>query len=215
VRRALAAGVAALGLDRPEDLIQGLVGYLGLLQRWNRVYNLTAVRDPGEMVALHILDSLSILPWVHGPRLADVGTGPGLPGIPLALARPDLRVALVDSNLKKTRFCTEAVRVLGLAGRVEVVRARVEAWHPPQPFDTVVSRAFARLADFVAASAHLLAPGGRLLAMKGRDPGPELAALGPDWTARVEPLTVPGLDARRHLVIIARSGDAAVPPSPS
>lgn len=200
----LATGLAALGLDPPAGSRERLLAYLDLLVRWNRAYNLTAVRDPGEMVTRHLLDALSVLPFIQDAPLLDLGTGPGLPGIPLAIARPGLPLTLLDSNGKKTRFCTQAVAELGLPA-VAVVQARAEAYQPPVPFLQVISRAFASLADLQRASAHLLAPGGRLLAMKGRRPEAELAEVqgeaGPP-TVDVHRLTVPGLAGERHLVVL-------------
>ena len=158
------------------------------------------------MVTRHILDSLAVLPFVTGPRVLDVGTGPGLPGIPLAVALPDLDFVLLDSNAKKTRFVTQAVTELGL-GNVTVVRGRLEDYRPEAPFDTVIARAFASLADFAAAAGPLSAPSGRLLAMKGRRPGEEMAELPAGYVAEaVEALAVPSLeDAERHLVVIRRA----------
>jgi len=197
-------GLSALGLPLPDDTRRALLAYLALLARWNRTYNLSAIREPRDMLVRHIFDSLAVLPHVVGHRLADIGTGAGLPGIPVALARPDLRILLVDSNGKKTRFLREAVRALPLADRCEVVQARAEALVDPQGFDTVTSRAFATLADFVGATRGLLAPGGRWLAMKGRRPDDELAALPGDiHVEAVVPLTVPDLAGERHAVIMA------------
>lgn len=203
---ALDRGLAELGLDLPAAARRALLDYLALLARWNGVYNLSAVRAPEEMLVRHVFDSLAVLPYLHGRRLADVGTGPGLPGIPLALARPDLEVLLIDSNGKKARFLREAVRALGLSGRCEAMQARAEALAPAAGYDTVTSRAFATLAEFVAASRGLLAPGGCWLALKGRRPDEEIAALPPEVTVEaVHALAVPGLAAQRHAIIMARS----------
>ena|SRR5579859_2556851 len=199
-RRLLAPGVKALGLKLPAGAEAALLAYVELLLRWNQAYNLTAVRDPAEMVSKHLLDSLTILSFVAGPDLADVGTGAGLPGIPLALARPDLKFTLIDSNGKKTRFVTQATAELQLSN-VTVVQARTEDWQPAAPFDQVVSRAFASLGDFARLAGGLAAPGGRLLAMKGADPRDEMAALPAGFRVlKVHPLKVPGLDAERCLV---------------
>ena len=204
-RRLLAPGLKALDLTLPPGSEAALIRYVELLVRWNQAYNLTAVRDPAEMVAKHLLDSLAILPYVSGPTVADVGTGAGLPGIPLALARPDLAFTLVDSNGKKTRFVTQAVAELKL-GNVAVVQARAEAWQPARPFHQVVSRAFASLRDFAVLAGGLLAPGGRLLAMKGANPEDEMAALPPGFrVVKVHPLRVPGLEAERCLVEIEKA----------
>jgi 16S rRNA (guanine527-N7)-methyltransferase len=200
----LVRGLAVLDLAVSSQVRTDLLAYLALLARWNGTYNLSAIREPGDMLIRHVFDSLAALPHVRGSRLADVGTGPGLPGIPMALVRPDLRVCLIDSNGKKTRFLREAVRTLGLGDRCEVVQARAEMLLDDERFDTVTSRAFATLADFVAASRGLLADGGRWLAMKGRRPDDEIAALPADIRVEaVVPLAVPGLAAERHAVIMA------------
>jgi 16S rRNA (guanine527-N7)-methyltransferase len=204
LRQRLGAGLAALQLEFSSEVVERLLDYLGLLQRWNATYNLSAIRDPGEMVTRHLLDSLAIVPYVGGATLADLGTGAGLPGIPLAIVAPERAVALVDSNGKKTRFLRAAVRELGLAN-VRVVESRVEA--VDGRFDCITARAFASLADMLAWGGHLLAPGGRWLALKGRFPRDELDALPTGFTVEaVEPLAVPGLDAERHVVIIRGSG---------
>ena len=199
----LDAGLATLGLD--PALAAPLRRYLDLLARWNRTYNLTAIRDPGEMVTLHLLDSLSMHAHVDGvSRLADLGTGAGLPGIPLAIARPGLEVTLVESNGKKARFLREAVRSLGLAN-ARVAESRAEAVDLPGAFDAITARAMATLADILAGGGHLLAPGGRLLAMKGVRPDAEVAALPVGWEVQaIHPLAVPGLGAERHLVVVGR-----------
>ena len=201
----LDAGLAALGLD--SALAAPLRRYLDLLARWNRTYNLTAIRDPGEMVTLHLLDSLSMHAHTGGiATLADLGTGAGLPGIPLAIARPELAVTLVESNGKKARFLREAVRTLGLAN-ARVAEARAEAVDEPAAYDAITARAMATLGDILDAGGHLLAPGGRLLAMKGARPDAEIAALPADWQVQaIHPLSVPGLDAERHLVVVGRPG---------
>ena len=180
--------------------VEALVDYLALLHRWNRAFNLSAVRDPQEMVTRHLLDSLSPLSYLEGARLLDVGTGAGLPGIPLALCRRDLHVTLLDTNGKKVRFLRQAVAELPL-DNVQVVGARAEQWQPEQRFDTIIARAYARLDDLVADTAHLLAPGGQLLAMKGRfDAAAETERLSAGWHYTVNALHVPGLDATRTLV---------------
>ncbi len=200
---ALASGLRDLGLALDEATQQRLIAYVQLLAKWNRVHNLTAVREPAQMVVLHLLDSLAILPHLdHARTLLDVGTGAGLPGIPVALARPDLEVTLLDASHKKATFLRQAVAELRLAN-VAVACERVEGWRPGIGFDVVVSRAFAELADFVSQAAHLVAPGGRLLAMKGVHPYEEIARL--PATHRIEnviPLRVPTLEAQRHLVLL-------------
>ena len=199
----LEAGLAALGLPS-SPLAARLLDYLALLDRWNRTYNLTAIRDPREMVGKHLLDSLSMWRHVHDGRLADLGTGPGLPGIPLALARPALEVTLVESNGKKARFLREAVRHLGL-GNARVLAQRAEAVDEPGAFDQITARAKDQLAGIVQVGGHLLAPGGRLLAMKGQHPEAEIAALPPGWHVEsVTRLAVPGVEGDRHLVAVTR-----------
>jgi len=204
----LDAGLAALGLD--AALAEPLARYLALMLRWNAAYNLTAIRDPREMVTKHLLDSLAMAPAVAGvPTLADLGTGPGLPGIPLAIATPGLRVTLVESNGKKARFMREALRRLGL-DNAEVAESRIEALDRPGQFAAITARALATLPQILALGGHLIAPDGVLLAMKGARPDDEIAALPPGWTVRgVQALTVPGLDAERHLVTVARAPAAA------
>jgi len=204
LRQRLGAGLAALRIDLPDDVVARLLDYLALLHRWNATYNLSAVRDPVEMVTRHLLDSLAIMPYVRGATLADLGTGAGLPGIPLAIVAPERAVTLVDSNGKKTRFLRAAVRELRLAN-VSVAEVRVEAVQGR--FDCITARAFATLADMLAWGGHLLAPGGRWLALKGRHPQDEIDALPPGFSVEaVVPLVVPGLEAERHVVIISGSG---------
>jgi 16S rRNA (guanine527-N7)-methyltransferase len=202
-RADLDAGLAALGLD--AALAESLARYLALMLRWNATYNLTAIRDPREMVTKHLLDSLAMVPAVHGvATLADLGTGPGLPGIPLAIAVPGLHVTLVESAGKKARFMREALRTLGL-GNAEVAESRIEALDRPGAFQAITARALATLPQILALGGHLPAPDGVLLAMKGARPDDEIAALPPGWTVRdILPLVVPGLDAERHLVTVGR-----------
>ena len=202
ITRLLQAGMAELGLKLPADAPTTLCSYIEVLQQWNRKYNLTAVRAPAQIVSRHILDSLAVTPWVHGTRVLDVGTGAGLPGIPLAVAFPERRFTLLDSNGKKTRFVTHAVTTLGLRN-VEVVQARVEAYRAAQPFATVITRAFATVGEFLEVSAHLGATGTRWLAMKGAPPADELQALPVGFRLiAVHALKVPGLDAARCVVEI-------------
>lgn len=201
----LAAGIDALGLGVPSGRVASLISYLRELERWNRRYNLTAVRDPRDMVARHLLDSLSIAPWVMGARVLDVGSGAGLPGIPLALWAPRRHFDLLDANGKKARFLRHAVRTLELSN-VGVIEQRVADYRPRDCYDTVVARAFAGLAELTGAVAHLTRTGGRLLAMRGRaaEPVPD----APRWRhVATFPLAVPGLDARRHLTVLAREPD--------
>jgi 16S rRNA (guanine527-N7)-methyltransferase len=198
----LRAGIAQLGLSLDEAVIGKLLAYLAGLQKWNQAYNLTAVRDADQMVIKHLLDSLSIQPFVPGGSLIDVGTGAGLPGMILAIVNPGLAVTLLDSNGKKTRFLKQMAAELDLP-RVSVAQARVE--EQAGQYDIVTSRAFASLADMVNWSAHLLAPGGCFLAMKGQRPDAEIAALPAGYSATAATrLTVPFLDEERHLVRIER-----------
>jgi 16S rRNA (guanine527-N7)-methyltransferase len=201
----LARGVAALRLDLPSPAQEKLLAFAALLGKWNKVYNLTALRDAEQVISHHLLDSLAVLPHLGGAtRLADIGSGGGLPGIPLAIARPDLQVALVESNQKKSAFEQQAKIELGLAN-VSVHCERVEAWQPEATCDVVVSRAFSDLAEFVRLSGHLLAEGGMLLAMKGVHPYEEIAQLPAGWrVAEVIPLQVPGVEGARHLVRVER-----------
>lgn len=201
----LARGLAALGLDLPPAAQEKLLAYAALLGKWNKVYNLTALRDEQQVVSHHLLDSLAVLPHLGGAkRLADIGSGGGLPGIPLAIARPDLQVALVESNQKKSAFQQQAKIELGLAN-VSAHCERVEAWQPEEKYDVVISRAFSDLAEFVKLSGHLLAEGGVLLAMKGVHPYEEIAQLPAGWrVADVTPLQVPGVEGARHLVRVER-----------
>jgi 16S rRNA (guanine527-N7)-methyltransferase len=197
---ALERAAAALQVEIADEQVAALERYLDLLEKWNRVYNLTAIRERGRMVTHHVLDSLSILPYVRGPNVLDVGSGAGLPGIPIAIARPALRVTLLEANQKKSAFLTQAVGELRLAN-VTVVTERVESWRTEARFDTIVSRAFAELGEFVAAAGRLLTPGGVIAAMKGVHPFEEIERLPPGFRVlEVVRLAVPGLDAERHLV---------------
>ena len=201
----LADGLAALGLRATPQQTDQWLAYLQLLHKWNRAYNLTAVRDPGEMVSRHVLDSLSVAPYVTGQRLLDVGAGAGLPSIPLAILWPDRLFTALDSNGKKTRFMQQARTELALAN-LEVVQSRVEDFQPGQPFDGILSRAYASLADFVSSSQHLLAEGGCFWAMKAILGEGELSALPkPFKVSTCFPLHVPGCEAERHLVVIQRN----------
>lgn len=198
----LAAGIAALGLALPADAEAKLLAYLALLDKWNRVYNLTAVRDTERMVSHHLLDSLAAVPFFPGGRVLDVGSGGGLPGIPLAIARPDLQVTLIDSIAKKTAFLLQAKTELGL-DNLSVVTNRVEDYRPETGFDLITSRAFSDLKEFVALTRHLLKPTGRWLAMKGLYPHEELALLPVGVKVSADHvLVVPGLDATRHLIVL-------------
>jgi 16S rRNA (guanine527-N7)-methyltransferase len=198
----LAAGVTALGLTLPAGAEAKLLAYLALLDKWNRVYNLTAVRDAERMVSHHLLDSLAAVPFFQGQAVLDVGSGGGLPGIPLAIARPELQVTLIDSIAKKTAFLLQAKAELGL-NNLHVVTGRVEDFRPESGFDVITSRAFSDLKEFVMLTRHLLNPAGHWLAMKGLMPHEEIASL-PDWVkvSADHALLVPGLEANRHLIVL-------------
>ena len=203
LRPTLESGLAELALD--PALSTPLLDYLALLARWNRTYNLTAVRDPAKMVTLHLLDSLAMHGQLKPGALADLGTGPGLPGIPLALARPDVEVTLVESNGKKARFLREVVRNLGITN-ARVLESRAEAVAEPGAYRQITARALATLAGILEVGGHLLAPDGVLLAMKSGTTDEESRELPPGWAIRdVHPLHIPGLDARRELVVVGRA----------
>ena len=202
-RRQLDRGLAEMQLPVSRGQQDQLLGYLGLLARWNRSYNLTAVRDPDVMVRRQLLDSLSILPWLDRGPVLDVGTGAGLPGVPLSIVRSELNFSLLDSNGKKTRFVSQVAAELGLAN-VEVIRRRAEQLERPQHYACITSRAFATLADMVEKTAHLLAPDGCWLAMKGTQPNKEQAELPPGLAVKTVALQVPGEVGQRHLVILRR-----------
>ena len=199
-------GLAEFRLDLPPDARTRLLGFAALLGKWNRVYNLTAIRSPEQAITHHLLDSLAVLPALGGvTRLADIGSGGGLPGIPLAIARPDLQITSIETVGKKSSFQQQAKIELGLSNFMPV-HARVEDVMPDVPFDAVISRAFSDIGDFVQLTRHLLGPGGRFLAMKGVYPRDELASLPDDVrVVGTHPLTVPGLDAERHLIILERA----------
>lgn len=208
----LEEGLRQLGIDLDEATRRRLIDYVLLLAKWNKAFNLTAVRDPEQMVSRHLLDSLAVAPHLSGQRIIDVGTGAGLPGIPLALAFPQREFVLLDSNSKKTRFLVQAKAALKL-DNVEVVHDRVENHRPERPFDTVITRAFASLPDILKSSRHLLAPNGSFLAMKGLVPHEELAALPAGFrVVEIIKLVVPRLDEeQRHLVRISKSGVSEQP----
>ncbi len=193
-------------VDLPAASSLRLTAFVDLLERWNRVYNLTAVCDPQAMVTRHIFDSLSILPWLAGEEVLDVGSGAGLPGIPLAIARPQYGFVLIDSNNKRTRFMTQVVAELRLTN-VSVVRCRVESYQPSKLFDSVVSRAFSSVNDLLICAGRLCSAGGRILVMKGLRPDQELLNLPKSYALKgVYPLDVPGLNAARHVVHLAPDG---------
>jgi 16S rRNA (guanine527-N7)-methyltransferase len=202
-RAALVDGARELGLTLDETQVARLLQLLDLVTEWNAKFNLTAIREPLDMVRKHLLDSLTVQPWLVGPRITDVGTGAGFPGLPLAIVNPQMWFTLVDSTQKKIRFVEHAAAELGLA-HVTAVAVRAESYRPDQQSNTVVSRALAALPTFVAQAGHLCAKSGRLLAMKGRHPADEIAALPRGWRSRTEKLHVPGLADERTLVILER-----------
>lgn len=203
LRATLLDGLGRLGLEAGPDRADRLLAYLELLERWNRTYNLTAVPPGPAGVVRHLLDSLAVAPLLTGQRFLDVGSGAGLPGLPLAMWFPDRAWTLLDASSKRVRFLRHAAPRLGL-GNVECVHARVEDYEAAVAFDTVLSRAFSTLGDFAARAGRHLGPDGRLAAMKGRLPEDELEDLPPGWRITgLHRLTVPGLDAERHLVFIS------------
>jgi len=200
----LERGLDRLAVSLPAAAVERLLQYLALLLKWNRAYNLTAV-PPAEMVSRHLLDSLAVLPYLQGQRCADVGTGAGLPGIPLAIASPEKNFELLDSNGKKIRFVTQAITELGLPN-ARAHQSRVEQWRPQAGYEAITSRAFTALADMANLCEHLLAPQGRLLALKGQYPAEELNALPNRFEVEAcHPLQVPGASGQRHLVVLRRA----------
>lgn len=200
----LAAGVAELGVDVSPETQKKLLAYLELMAKWNRVYNLTALRNPGEWVTHHLLDSLSVLPHIRGPLVVDVGSGAGLPGLVLAMVRPDWQVVSVEAVDKKAAFQRQVAAELALTN-IRVEGRRIEEAVLEAGADTVVSRAFSSLADFVSLTRHLLKPGGQWAAMKGRLPEGEIADLPADVQVReIIELKVPGLNAERCVVLMGR-----------
>ena len=199
----LSQGIASMGLAVSAEAQEKLLAYLGLLQKWNKVYNLTAVRDPLEMVTLHVLDSLSVLPYINSKNLLDVGSGGGLPGIVLAICKPELQVTTIDTVQKKAIFMRQVKGELGL-GNLTVVHTRVENFQPSEPFDLVISRAFSEIALFIQLTKHLIAEKGQWLAMKGVVPNSELESL-PFKPIQILPLKVAALNAERHLLVFENS----------
>ncbi len=203
----LAAGVAEMGLDVTAETQHKLLAYLALLQKWNKVYNLTAVRDPLEMVTLHLLDSLSVLPYVKAKSLLDVGSGGGLPGVVLAICQPAMQVTTIDTVQKKAIFMRQVKGELGL-DNLQVVHARVEKFNPTEKFEVIISRAFSEIALFVKLTQNLLTQNGQWLAMKGQVPHDELTKVELESlkirVQQIISLTVAGLDAERHLVVLEK-----------
>ena len=197
-RKILVSGLQSLNLSQAEGKIEQLLGFIKLIEKWNKAYNLTAIRNREDMVRLHVLDSLAIVPFIEGKRVIDIGTGAGLPGIPLAIYLPEIEFTLLDSNAKKTRFVQQAILELKLKN-VNVCHNRVEQYHPEKNFDTVITRAFASLSDIVELTAHLLGKDGILLAMKGQTP--DVLKLESAKTTLI-PINVPGITGERCLVRI-------------
>lgn len=198
----LVQGCRTLDIALDEPVLKRLLAYLALLRHWNRHFNLTRIQEPAQMVSGHLLDALTVLPFVKPPRILDVGSGGGVPGIPLAICRPDWEFCLLDSNGKKTRFLNQVKLELQLAN-VRIVHGRVEQQQDAAGFDTVVCRALTSLREFVADASHLCRPGGIMIAMKGQYPESELEVVRADGlVCSVEQVAVPGIDAQRHLVII-------------
>jgi 16S rRNA (guanine527-N7)-methyltransferase len=202
----LKQGEAELGLNLSAAQQEQLLDYLALLNKWNSVYNLTSVRDPMQMMTLHLLDSLAAVPAFQGAQnVLDVGAGGGLPGVVLAISKPDMKLSMIDTVHKKTAFLTQVKAELGLAN-VTVYTKKVQELEVKQPFDVITSRAFADLSDFVNWSGHLLAEGGRFIALKGTAPQDERERLPEPWKVeRLQALKVPGLEAERHLVFINKA----------
>ncbi len=197
----LVRGAAEMNMPLSDEQVENLMAFLQLFIKWNKAYNLTSIRDPREMVPLHLLDSLAVNPFISDANnLIDVGTGPGWPGMVLAIINPDKQFTLLDSNGKKTRFMFQAKAALGLSN-VTIINGRVEAYHPPEPFDMIVSRAFASLQDMVSWCRHLPAADGCFLAMKGLYPEDELQALPADiQLVESNRIEVPGVDGQRHVL---------------
>jgi len=203
--RQLDGGVAELGLALGAEVRSKLLAHLDLLDKWNRVHNLTSVRDKARAVSAHLLDSLAVVPYLPEGRLLDAGSGAGFPGIPVALAKPAAQVDLLDSNHKKCAFLRQAIAEIGVRN-AKVVCERLESWRPAWQYDCILSRALAELAEVIALSAHLLTPRGVIAAMKGVHPFEEIERIPPDFRVRqVHALAVPGLEADRHLVLIERA----------
>ncbi len=198
-RKILVDGIAALNLSVDEQKIDQLLAFVKLIEKWNKAYNLTAIKNQQDMVRLHLLDSLTVIPYLKGQQIIDIGTGAGLPGIPLAICLPHLAFTLLDSNAKKTRFVQQAVLELKLTN-VQIIHSRTEDYQPEQPCNTVLTRAFAELADIIAITRHLSAKDGLLLAMKGHCPEQELAKVKSPIS--VIPVRIPGVEVERNLVLI-------------
>lgn len=193
------------GIALEPEQAAAMLRLIAELREWNQRFNLTGITDPVDMVRKHLLDSLSVQPYLRGTRVADVGTGAGFPGLPLAVINPGREFALIEATGKKARFVRHAADVMGLAN-VEVIPARSEEWRGPAPYDIVLTRALGKLADFVRVAGHLCGTKGRLLAMKGRRPDAEIAALPPGWKVfAVHEVRIPGLAAERCIVELGRA----------
>ena len=209
IQQELELGIQTLGLNCSAYQQQQLLTYLEMLQRWNKAYNLTAIREPIQMVRLHLLDSLAIHPYIQGVKnIIDVGTGPGLPGIPLAILNPDINFTLLDSNGKKTRFLFQAINDLSLANAKEV-NQRVEKYQSKSSFDIVVSRAFSSIPDMLNQCDHLVSKSGCFLAMKGKKPNSELSQITKNYkVVDLSQVNVPKIDSERHLIKIIKTDDS-------
>jgi 16S rRNA (guanine527-N7)-methyltransferase len=204
LEQTLEAGISELGLTLSHTAQQKLLAYLNQLHKWNQAYNLSGIKNIDEMLTLHILDSLAMVPYIEGELIADVGTGAGLPGMPLAICFPNKKFTLIDSNSKKTRFIFQTANLLGLLN-VQVVHNRVEDYDCPQQVDIVTSRAFSSLTDFVTGSQHLLQQQGRFLAMKGQVPQDEITALPAEFSVvAIYPLNIPGAQVNRHVIDVRK-----------
>ncbi len=200
----LDSGLQRLGIALSDAQQETLIAYLRILEKWNRAYNLTAVRDIGQMVERHLLDSLAVLPLIRGRRCIDVGSGAGLPGLPLAVASPPTAWTLLDSSAKKTRFLIQAVAQLGLSN-IKVMQSRVERYTPAPPFDTVTARAFSPLGALLRETAHLLATGGQVVALKGKNVRQEMTELPSGFTiTATERLEIPGAEGERYAVVVRK-----------
>jgi 16S rRNA (guanine527-N7)-methyltransferase len=206
----LVTGLEALKLTLPENQIEQLLNFIKLIEKWNKAYNLTAIRSRQDMIRLHLLDSLAVLSYIKGHKVIDIGTGAGLPGIPLAIALPQTEFTLLDSNAKKTRFVQQAVLELKLKN-VTICHQRVEKFHPETAFNEIITRAFTNLSDMVQLTSHLLNKEGVLFAMKGKMQESEIALLSSQYLVNQIPIRVPGIDAERCLIKIKSLAQAEVP----
>ncbi len=200
-RQVLTSGLNNLTVPVSDNHINALLAFTELIGKWNKVYNLTAIKEPLDSIRLHLLDSLAVNNYLQGSNILDIGTGAGLPGLPLAIINPEKNFVLLDSNAKKTRFVQQAIVELGLAN-VSIQHSRIEQYQPENLFSTIISRAFSSIVKFIEVSQPLLSDNGALLAMKGQPSEQELASI--TWPYTVYPLMVPGVDAQRCLVKIVK-----------